>query len=314
MLPRAVGLSLGPLTEAGLEPVVMKGPALAARYPEPGLRPMEDIDVLLPRRWHAGALDALRGAGWRVARPGRRGHYDTVLCHPAVPLALELHHGLQSWYERANRLSPDELWSVRVRRDCLGSAAWGLPVEHEIVLLAAHAGKPHHGFARMVWIADLAMVVGHAPAVDWERVALLAGRARCATVVATALALARGVGVDAPAELFPLPARGWRRAALDQVLDPGWPLERARLPLFHLRFALADTAWRRVVLLAGSAHEQPSRRRRLAWPVLAAGQATSRWRGLRPGPRAAAPGPPPSDAAAPPARAPDARMLPVLSA
>jgi len=308
VLPRALRLALDPLGDAGLEPVVMKGPAVAARYPEPGLRPMEDIDVLLPRPFHGRALEALRGAGWRVARPRAGGHYDTVLCHRAVPLALELHHGLQSWYERAHTLGPDELWARRVPDARLGGAAWGLPLEHEIVLLAAHAGKPHHGFARMVWIADLAMVVGHGPAVDWERVASVARRTRSATVVATALALARRAGVEAPASLFPLPVGGWRRAALERVLDPGWPLERDRVPTFHLRFALADTVWRRAVLLAGSAHEQQSRRRRLAWPVLAAGQATARWRGLRPGRGRRPPDP------APDPRAPDARNPSVLSA
>ena len=49
LIPRALALAVRPLTDAGLEPVVFKGPAVAARYPKPGLRPMEDIDLLLPR-------------------------------------------------------------------------------------------------------------------------------------------------------------------------------------------------------------------------------------------------------------------------
>ena len=28
-------------------------------------------------------------------------------------------------------------------------------------MLAAHAGKPYHRFVRLVWMADLAMIVGH---------------------------------------------------------------------------------------------------------------------------------------------------------
>ena len=68
LIPRAVALAVRPLTEAGLEPLVFKGPAVAARYPEPGLRPMDDIDLLLPAADHRRALDALAGAGWQVAR------------------------------------------------------------------------------------------------------------------------------------------------------------------------------------------------------------------------------------------------------
>ena len=70
LIPRAVALAVRPLTDAGLEPVVFKGPALAARYPEPGLRPMEDIDLLLPRADHSAPSERWRAPDgpWR-ARP-----------------------------------------------------------------------------------------------------------------------------------------------------------------------------------------------------------------------------------------------------
>ena len=55
---------------------------------------MEDIDLLLPRADHRRALDALRRAGWQVARAGGGDLYDTALTHPEVPsLFLELHTG-----------------------------------------------------------------------------------------------------------------------------------------------------------------------------------------------------------------------------
>ncbi len=92
LIPRAVALAIRPLTDAGLEPVVLKGPTLASRYPEPGLRPMDDIDVLLPKAEHPRALEALHEAGWQVARAHSAAFdlYDTVLTHPEVPsLCLE---------------------------------------------------------------------------------------------------------------------------------------------------------------------------------------------------------------------------------
>jgi hypothetical protein len=272
LIPRAVALAVRPLTDAGLEPVVFKGPAVAARYPEPGLRPMEDIDVLLPRREHQRALAALAGAGWRVVRAGGGDHYDTVLAHDNVPsLVLELHYGLEGTSQRVTALDPGALWERRQPIACAGTPAFGLPLADELVVLAAHAGKPHHGFVRLAWIADLAMIVGDAAErgtpVDWDRVRAVAEDARCVTVLSAALALARRAGVDTPAELFPLPTRGWRGEAMDHLLSVTWPLTHLELPGYHLNYALTDGPARRLkilLVLLASGHGLGTRARHAA--------------------------------------------------
>jgi hypothetical protein len=285
LLPRAVSVALRPLVDGGLEPVVLKGPVLATRYPAPGLRPMEDIDVLLPIEQHREAIDLLEQEGWEVVRPAGRDRYDTVLKHPEVAsMALELHYGLESHYERLTSLDAAGLWSRRIPVDCLGCAAFGLPLPEEIVVLAAHAGKPFHGFSRLVWIADLAMIVGHSresgSEVDWESVRSVAQRGGCTTVVGVALRLAGHAGVDFPSELFPLPERGWRRAALSRLIDPLWPLDPSDPATFHLRYALTDGNWRRAKLLFGSGHGMPTGER-LRWSTAVPLEALSRWRELR---------------------------------
>ncbi len=254
LLPRAVALAVGPLTAAGLEPVVFKGPAVADRYPEPGLRPMEDIDLLLPRSDHPRALAALEAAGWRVTRPAGEDLYDSVLAHPEVPsLFVELHYALEGASQRVTALNADALWARRRRIDCAGTPAFGLAPADELVVLAAHAGKPHHGFVRLVWTADLAMVVGDAAArgapVDWQAVHDVAQAGRCLTVVAAALVMARRAGVEAPPELFPLPRRGWRGDAIDRLLSVTWPLDHLELPGYQLNYALTDAAPERVKIL-----------------------------------------------------------------
>ncbi len=138
LMPRALALAVRPLTEAGLEPIVFKGPAVAARYPEPGLRPMEDIDLLLPRADHRRALDALGATGWRVIRPGGADRYDSVLAHDEVPsLFLELHYGLEGGSQRVTTLDPGALWARRQPLEVAGIAAFGLPPADELVVLAA---------------------------------------------------------------------------------------------------------------------------------------------------------------------------------
>lgn len=272
LIPRAMQLAVGPLTAAGLEPVVFKGPAVAAHYPRPGLRPMEDIDLLLPRRDHPRALSALAAAGWSVERAAEGERYDSVLSHPEVPsLFLELHFGLEMASQRVTALDPVTLWSRRQPAVVAGTPAFVLPQDEELVVLAAHAGKPHHGFVRLVWIADIAMIVGAASndahPVDWQRVRAVAGSTHCVTVVGAALAMARHTGVDAPTDLFPLPTRGWRGAAMRQLLSVTWPLTHLELPGYQLNYALADDPVQRLkilLVLRGSGHGIGGRVRRLA--------------------------------------------------
>ena len=254
LLPRAVALAVRPLTDVGLEPVVFKGPAVAARYPEPGLRPMDDIDLLLPRADHQHALEALGRAGWQVTRPGAGGHYDTVLSHREIPsFLLEVHYGLEEASERATALDSDRLWARRQPLECAGTNAFGLPPVEEIVVLAAHAGKPHHRFVRLVWMADLAMIVGHAErhdiAIDWDRVLDVARAARCVPVVGAALAMARRAGLDAPVGLFPLPTRGHRGDSVRRLLSVTWPLRQRDLTDYQFNYALTDGRARRARML-----------------------------------------------------------------
>jgi hypothetical protein len=275
LIPHAMDLAVNPLTAASLEPVVFKGPAVAARYPRPGLRPMEDIDLLLPRTDHGRALSALAAAGWTVVRAAEGEQYDTVLTHPEVPsLLLELHFGLEAASQRVTALDPVTLWSHRQPAVVAGTPAFVLPQNEELVVLAAHAGKPHHGFVRLVWIADIAMIVRAAARdgnpVDWERVRAVADSTRCMTVVGAALSMARRAGVDAPTGLFPLPARGWRGAAMEKLLSVTWPLTHLELPGYQLNYALTDDWMQRLkilLVLRGSGYGIGGHVRRISrWP------------------------------------------------
>lgn len=245
LIPAAVALAVQPLTDIGLEPVVYKGPAVARRYPHPGLRPMDDIDLLLPRESHHDALAVLQRAGWKVARPAGPKAYDTALTHPEVPsLFLELHYGLEKKSERVTALDPESLWTRRRPIECAGTPAFGLSPTDEVVVLATHAGKPFHRFVRLIWIADLAMLA-HAEeragtAVDWLAVHELAKETGCLTVVGVALSMARRVGVEIPGDLFHLPHRGWRGATIRRLTAESWPLRQLEVRNYRLNYAIVD--------------------------------------------------------------------------
>jgi hypothetical protein len=286
VLPRLADALLRPLADAGLEPLVMKGAILADRYPAPGLRPMDDVDVLLPPEQHTDALRVLTKAGWdRVARiPGT--HHETVLTHPELPgTPLELHHDLATWQQRASRVTSDELWGAR--QPCLvqGAPAFGLEPELELVSVAAHAAKPFHVFGRLIWIVDLVVIVAHAQAagrpVDWNRIEELADRLACRTALAVALQQAARLGLDSPESARRPLASGARLAALGPVLSPEWPVANHDWPTRHrLGYALADDSRQRVTLFLGAVTRGGVVR--APWLALATGgRAIRRWWQLR---------------------------------
>src|SRR5579862_2246005 len=60
---------LSQLEQAGIPTLVLKGVALALLYyPEPFFRPVTDVDVLVPVRRAADAIDALAEGGWTAGR------------------------------------------------------------------------------------------------------------------------------------------------------------------------------------------------------------------------------------------------------
>ena len=275
----ALALAVDPLRDNGLEPVVLKGAALADRYPDPSLRPMGDIDLLLPPGDHSTAVKALERVGWTVTLPIDRLRHETLLAHPEVPtLTLELHSGFDRWHNRLTQLDASDLWRRRRPATVLGSQSFIPTPEDELLMLATHAGKPFHSFDRLVWSADLVVVIEAAEAeqeLDWEVLRARARKARCSTVLAVALAQAIRLGADMPAELMAgLPPGGWRRLVLDPVLGFEWPLTKPDPVLEHrARYALTESWGQRLLLLLGETPREPLRRQpgligRRAWAAI----------------------------------------------
>jgi hypothetical protein len=247
LLPQIGPRALAPLADAGVEPLVIKGAAIAPRYPDLGLRPMDDVDMIVPGHQIDAALQALTAAGWQRHTPPQRRQFQVDVTHPSLPgLHIDLHRGLDTWRTRANRLNSEALWAQRQPKTLYGAPAFVLPPETELVSLAAHAAKPYHGFDRLIWIVDIA--VATQAQLDWDRVASLAHEAHCRTAVAVGLTLATRMGVESPAELRKLD--GPRTAALSRVLSEDWPtISRDGEVRTELRYALVDDRRTRATLI-----------------------------------------------------------------
>ena len=136
-------------------------------------------------------------------------------------------------------------------------AAFGLPIEEELVALAAHAGKPFHHFQRLIWSVDISVVINHGGgSLDWDRLRHTARREKCRTVLAVALNHARRLGVYVPDAFAEPPGGRTRKAILSPLLQEAWPLTNPDPALRHqLRYALSDSWSRQAMLVVGEITE-----------------------------------------------------------
>ncbi|HXO21998.1 MAG TPA: nucleotidyltransferase family protein [Thermoanaerobaculia bacterium] len=138
---------------AGVPVMPLKGAVLAALvYPDPGERPMADLDLLL----HVG--DLLRGeeilaglaydkvfTGWKhvkFSRPGNREIVDPDREHPDNPRVLEVHPRCQERLREETVDLTDRLWAAARPGEILGTRAWLPSAETLWLHLLIHA--THH--------------------------------------------------------------------------------------------------------------------------------------------------------------------------
>jgi hypothetical protein len=157
------------LERAGVETLLVKGWAIARQYPEVGLRPYSDVDLVV----RPGQMAAARAA---VLAPASLD--DVVDSYP-----VDLHDGPA----RLDALSFDDLASRAQRVGHRDQSVQVLGPEDHLRVLALHALR--HGVFRPIWLVDLAVAVEARPSTfDWTR--CLGPDARRADWVTCAVALA----------------------------------------------------------------------------------------------------------------------------
>lgn len=165
------------LNKLGHDPLMLKGVALAYRsYPAADLRPMRDLDVLLPAEFAAEAQRALIATGDYTVHPDLRGTRRTSPEHfpplqdVALATTIEVHHRVGTW-GGAETLQRALLASSVMRE--IGGATVRVP-SNEANLLHLVAGaviKDRLALSALV-LADLHYLA--AGPLDWEAVLRLA--------------------------------------------------------------------------------------------------------------------------------------------
>jgi hypothetical protein len=178
------------LQSAEIPVVLLKGAALARSvYPTPGLRPMNDLDLLIPRSYVTQALPDPTGYSARfvqqflgeqtfVRTPAEQSSVGDHLGQEALPViatgqrvGLDLHWRLLTveWYRNTARLDDDALWAAARPLDCGGIAAWQLSPEDTVIHLCLHAAIQHAYICPALSYVDIDRVVRVSdPGVDWD--------------------------------------------------------------------------------------------------------------------------------------------------
>jgi Uncharacterised nucleotidyltransferase len=182
------------LRSAGVEPILIKGWAIARAYPEIGLRPSGDIDLCVAPQQHRKAQ--------AVISTGECQKYSVDLDHDVLTRFSELEFEELFGHSELVNLGDDK---IRL-----------LGAEDHLRFLCLHLLK--HGAWRPLWLCDIAAAVESTPsAFDWDR--CLGANRRRAEWIACVLALASEL---LGAELRNVPV-GCRAARV-----PGWLLSSVR--------------------------------------------------------------------------------------
>ncbi|MDH7569012.1 MAG: nucleotidyltransferase family protein [Armatimonadota bacterium] len=189
--------AVGALRAVGVEPILIKGWAVGRLYPEPGLRPYGDIDLLVRADALAAAREALHAAG------DVRFSVDLMDGGPWDRSVEELH--------RSSLLVP--LLGIPIRVPC---------AEDHLRILCLHL--LHHGAWKPIWLVDVAVALEtRPPGFNWER--FLAGDARHTEWALAVLRLAHEVlgaevggtpaekGPPLPRWLVPAVLAAWTRGS-----------------------------------------------------------------------------------------------------
>lgn len=241
---QALGRILSAFAQANLEALVLKGGALMhLLYPDPALRPMSDLDLLVRRADVPRAREVLADLGFQGAPS--QGRFDKSLPTlggyiEGVWVGIELHDNLFERGYGASYAFEDLSQPLTFPLGASGQTAQTLSYEDTLWHLCEHLRFHTTVFLpwRLIWVVDIAgMLERFADRLDWDYLiqkrrttfdilplvhALLPLPAGIAAPIPQSIPKIVGVGED---------FQGWPRASLAAQRAKGW------------RGILRDTLW-----------------------------------------------------------------------
>lgn len=210
LLDEATRLSKA-LEDRGVPCIPLKGAALAEDlYGDPTLRPMTDVDLLIPHEALPVAHEIMVAAGYEEEEGDLREDFQEEFRSEVswfrarpLPCRVEIHWSLLNF-------GGQEAWTAEaLRRSVMTPRGRRLSDEDTLLYLAAHAAY-HHQNDRLIWEFDVALLLqARAAAIDEAVTGDLAQRHRLMMPFRWALETGERLGIPAPAHLAAV--LQWRR-------------------------------------------------------------------------------------------------------
>lgn len=161
LLYKELGKVLKVLNEAQIPVLVIKGAALAQMvYDNIGLRPMEDIDILIHRDDLWKIKEELLKIGYVLTPTG-----EWTFAKEGTQAAIDVHTDI--FY-----VKDDELWKNAQTIEIEGQKALVMSPEDSLIYVAAHSSV-HHGTVSKVWMKDIVYIIKrYREELDWNIVVI----------------------------------------------------------------------------------------------------------------------------------------------
>ncbi len=215
--------------EAGIDVLLLKGAALAHLvYPEPGLRPMRDMDLLVRVSEARRAQGLLADLGFEAPLPpgpdlpGK--HLEAAtLRTDGLTISVEIHHNLFSDILPTVSMTMAELTGPPLPFEVGQQPAYTLGYEDMLWHLCRHAVHIHQPL-RLIWVADIVgFAEQFATAIDWAKmrrrypfVLTVLAQFHHLTPLSEALRQAAALKIGLPPPDVGLDFQGWPRYSLAQ--------------------------------------------------------------------------------------------------
>jgi hypothetical protein len=212
---RELSRVLSGLRHGGVDPVVIKGAALAhTHYPAPHLRPRYDTDLLVRKDDFRRACRTLDDLGFQrvnsVSREAVRtqGTFERRL-EGGVTEYIDLHWAISNRPLFAAMISFDELREDRIRLRLADSDhgshstparevdAFAPGAVHALLLACIHQIAHHNGWGKLIWLFDMKLLANRLSDEERERFVDLAARKNISRLCREVLVRAAIVGCSA---------------------------------------------------------------------------------------------------------------------
>jgi hypothetical protein len=167
-------LLLNALHEERIGTMVLKGAAVTLlHYRDHGLRPMQDLDILVRPEAVPAAIALLEQLGWKpqraLPRGGRASFFGTIHSISFADAAghecdLHWHVLTECCYPRAD----DDFWEASASLEMHGTRTRALCPADQLLHVCVH-GARWNAVVPIRWVADAMVILRTSPDLDWHR-------------------------------------------------------------------------------------------------------------------------------------------------